>query len=268
MNRPEADRREPGEAALLIYQVVCLAGLALVLMAQMTHGLGLVDLLLLLLGLLGVAARLRAAPVLVLILLAFGQLNQAAFLGARGWGLRRAGWSFHASDIVLCCGTFAYVAGHLRLQALTSYILPPDRRQYEGTPRRGPLGWFTNRPVRRRRAARLVTAAELIVFLLTLPLWAVLAQAGWAWLSTRQAVLGLDLPTPLLRFLLVTWLLAVGGGVTAAGFAQWRRRTMAPAEAAMILQDVLWRETRREQRRLQRWLAWSRLRRAGRKETP
>ena len=32
-------------------------------------------------------------------------------------------------------------------------------------------------------------------------------------------------------------------------------------EAKLFLQDTLWQETRREQRRIQRWLVWSRLRR-------
>jgi len=36
------------------------------------------------------------------------------------------------------------------------------------------------------------------------------------------------------------------------------RRQMTRAEAELMLQDILWRETRREQRRIGRWLAWSR----------
>jgi hypothetical protein len=41
----------------------------------------------------------------------------------------------------------------------------------------------------------------------------------------------------------------------------WRQRQHPPAIAALYLQDVLWKETRREQRRLHRWLAWARLER-------
>jgi hypothetical protein len=43
-------------------------------------------------------------------------------------------------------------------------------------------------------------------------------------------------------------------------------RRMTPPEAGLYLQDVLWRETRREQRRLNRWLAWAWLRRRRREE--
>jgi hypothetical protein len=35
---------------------------------------------------------------------------------------------------------------------------------------------------------------------------------------------------------------------------------MTAEEATLFLQDVLWKETRGEQRRLNRWSAWARLR--------
>ena len=45
----------------------------------------------------------------------------------------------------------------------------------------------------------------------------------------------------------------------------WRRMTLA--EATLFLQDVQWQETRGEQRRLNRWLAWARLRQGRREES-
>jgi len=38
---------------------------------------------------------------------------------------------------------------------------------------------------------------------------------------------------------------------------------MRPEEAALFLQDTLWRETSREQRRINRWIAWARRRQRG-----
>jgi hypothetical protein len=35
---------------------------------------------------------------------------------------------------------------------------------------------------------------------------------------------------------------------------------MGPAAAWIYLQDTLWRETRGEQRQMQRWLAWKKMR--------
>ena len=49
--------------------------------------------------------------------------------------------------------------------------------------------------------------------------------------------------------------------MTAALLGHWRARQMTAAEGELSLQDTLWRETRREQRRLNRWLAWAELRR-------
>jgi hypothetical protein len=41
---------------------------------------------------------------------------------------------------------------------------------------------------------------------------------------------------------------------------------MSVEEATLLLQDTLWLETRREQGRINRWLAWARLRSRRRKE--
>jgi hypothetical protein len=46
---------------------------------------------------------------------------------------------------------------------------------------------------------------------------------------------------------------------TVLGYQRWRRRT--PNESLLFLQETLWTETRRDQRRLNRWLAWGKLRR-------
>jgi hypothetical protein len=252
------------EPAVLLYQVVCLAGLGLVIVPRLAGGVGLLELFLVVVGLLGVLTRWRLAPVVVLGLLAVSQLTQPLLYGVRGFATRPR--APDAADLLLCCGVLAYVAAHYRLQGLLSHILPPDpRNRVEGRPG---LATLWRRPVvRQPRAPRLVTPAELSLFVLSLPLWAVLAQAAWVWLAGRRSFLGLALPEAMSRFLLLAWLLGAGGLAVATLLGQWRRRTMTPAEGELLLQDVVWRETRREQRRLGRWLAWSRLRRA-RKETP
>jgi hypothetical protein len=105
---------------------------------------------------------------------------------------------------------------------------------------------------------------EVGLLVMSLPLAPLLAQVFWAGLAPPREMLGL--PARLWRFLLVGWSLGLGVFVTAAVLRQWRRRLMTPDEAALLLQDTLWHETRREQRRLNRWLAWARLRRRPRKE--
>ena len=86
-----------------------------------------------------------------------------------------------------------------------------------------------------------------------------MANLFWSWLRRRETEL--EVADAAWQGMLVLWL--VGGGVLAVA-AMLRylalRRLTAP-EAALYLQDVLWRETRGEQRRLNRWLAWAWLRR-------
>jgi hypothetical protein len=70
----------------------------------------------------------------------------------------------------------------------------------------------------------------------------------------------LDLYVRVWRLVVLAWTLILGA-ITCRGLlaflARGRRR---PDEALMFLQDSFWRDTRGEQRRLFRWLAWARLR--------
>jgi hypothetical protein len=153
------------------------------------------------------------------------------------------------SDVLLAISLLAYAAGHYRLQGLLVRLFPPD-------------------PRRRREAARcrspgLVTAREVVGLLLALPACGGLAYLFWSWLRGQETEL--EILDSAWQGVLVLWLLG-GGVLAAAGLLRYLAlRRMTPAEAAQYLQDVLWRETHREQRRLNRWLAWAWLRR-GRRE--
>ena len=76
-----------------------------------------------------------------------------------------------------------------------------------------------------------------------------------AWPSAYR---GFDVPR-ISRLLSLAWLLMVGLLVAGTVLAHWRRRQMDRAAAQLLLQDTLWRETRRGQRRIFRWLAWRKL---------
>jgi hypothetical protein len=92
-----------------------------------------------------------------------------------------------------------------------------------------------------------VSAATVGGFLL----WRVVGAVPAPWnIDSRQWRLGL-----------LAWVLIAGVAVTGAilGHLGWRRTSRS--EAAIFLQDGLWHETRREQRRINRWRAWSRRRR-------
>jgi hypothetical protein len=62
------------------------------------------------------------------------------------------------------------------------------------------------------------------------------------------------------RVAMLVWILSVGliGLATAIGYWSWRRHSRA--EAMLVLRDEFWRQTRGEQRRINRWRAWARRR--------
>jgi hypothetical protein len=252
------------ESAVVLYQVLCIAALGLILVPLTLRGLGPAELILLVVGLIGVLGRLRAAPVLLLALLAIAEFRPAVSFGMT----RRVFGGSRLDDWLLPCGVLGYVVAHYRLQSLARNVLPQDRRQREPPPG-GRVRWFRKgRLIRQRRSAGLVTVGELFLFLMTLPLWVWFAMLFRTWLARRESVFEIRLHPAEARLVFTLWLFGVGGFIVASLLSYWRRRAMTAEEAALLLQDTLWRETRGEQRRLQRWLAWSRVRRATREETP
>jgi hypothetical protein len=67
--------------------------------------------------------------------------------------------------------------------------------------------------------------------------------------------------------MLLVWLLGLVFLVASALLSYLAQGRARPEEAALVLQDEAWRETSREQRRIQRWRVWAR-RRQRRKEQP
>jgi len=242
---------QPGVRA---YVFLCLAALGGVLLAQLDQGAGLGGLLVFLVGLLGVLSRLHSAPVLYLLVLATQQFLRQLSLT-----------TVEVSDVVMCGAVLAYVVAHYRLQGLVQNVVPLDPRRREGPPRWHwwRLYWLP-RLASERRSPRGVTPYEVPLLLLTLPAAALAAQVFWAGLTLPRAPPAL--PYPLWSMLLIFWSLGVGMFVVAVALRQWRRRQMTPEEAALLLQDVLWFETRREQCRINRWLAWAHFRSPRRKE--
>ncbi len=232
------------------------------------------------LGALGLLFRWRTAPLLVLLAVVLllaswwlgtdpGRLGTFVMHWLRWWltgwwrgrvPLARTGTPSRGarplSDLLLAVSLLAYAAAHYRLQGLVWRVLPPDPRVPRAA-RRGREGTL-------RRPADQAAAGELIVLLPALAAWAVLAALLWTWLRRRET--DLEMADSSWQAILVLWLLG-GGVLAAAGLLRYLAlRRMTPTEAALYLQDVLWRETRREQGRLNRWLAWAWLRRRRREE--
>lgn len=221
-------------------------------------------LIVVLVGLVGLLLRWRGAALVLLGVLAL--VLQLVL---------RAQWIFgrgpQVAELLLAAGMLCFCVSHYRLIALTSTIIPADPRLRKGQPR-WELGFLRlrRRPpvVRVRRPVASFAANEIVSLLVTLPGCAILAQFVWQalyrhrfWPIENPGLIG-----PLWRFILLTWAIGVAAMVSRAVLGWWTRRHMTRDEAALLLQDTLWKETRREQRLINRWRAWYRIRRR-RKET-
>jgi hypothetical protein len=234
------------------YYVICLVSMSLIWLVLLKRALPTsATLFPILVGVLGIAARWRLAPVLLLATLAVCLKFESTY------NLQKA---FHVSDLILCTATLAYIAAQFRLQGLLDHIVPVDPRRREGPPR-WHVGLLTIRyqpkVVREARSPMLVNREEVGMLILGSALWAGLAQVCWNLLPADRGNPGF--PQPVWRAIVVAWIIGAGLYVVFGLLDYWSQRSMNGEEAALFLQDVLWKETRGEQRRLNRWHAWARL---------
>ncbi|HBI41647.1 MAG TPA: hypothetical protein DDY78_02170 [Planctomycetales bacterium] len=248
--------------AVVAYTVLCLTALMAMVLALTENDHELIGILLVAgIAALGVMARWRAAPLLLLLGLAVLELYHRAT-----WSLysRAADWQETGfTDAVLCAAVLAYSAGQYRLVALSHSVFPIDaRRPPAANARNG------RRPPpfdpRQRRSPHLPQPWEAP--------WLAIMAAGWAlavslfWLVLSVIPAPIDMASGEWRGVLLIFVVglttAVLGG--AAAYLNWF--TATPTEHLLFLQDQAWRETRREQNQINRWLTWARLRRQRRKE--
>jgi hypothetical protein len=288
--KPAAD--EQGErhyfficlAALLVLQLVLLARPLPRWALAVGSWVPLVGLWPVLLGVAGLMLRWRTTPLLVLFVVS-GLLFLAPSRGAHD----------PVRDMLLGAAFLTFTIANYRLQALQHFVFPrdPRHRSLTGTAQAAKRRARDERGVpapvalpARRRAGRLVSLEELSFLLVTVLLWVGVAPFCYPLLES-QPPHGYEthwwehIDNETLRGLAsgvegmveLVWQLRggfwlLGGGVLLAslllGHLLFRRQS--PEEAALFLQDTVWKETRREQRRLNRWLAWARLRQEKRKE--
>lgn len=239
------------------YMLFCLAALFLLVICLAHRGLEWWCLLPPLIGCLALVTHWSHGPPLVIVSLA----------GLLGVAAPRARWIFGdwvrfqtpiLMDLVLCIAVLAYVVGHYRLLSLMRPIFPADSRRSDEAAQ-----------ANRRRSADLVTAWEVALLGLALPVWTGLSVVAWTWMTVdeMEAVLPLDIPRELWRGLRLAWLSLATLAATGI-IANYLRQTSATAEESLLyLQDQCWRHTRREQSSLNRWLTWARLRAQRKKES-
>jgi hypothetical protein len=237
----------------LHYQLLCGMALAAIFLVQLQQGLVLWGVAVVLLGALAILLRVQISPLVVLLPLVGGQLYlQYMFPIGRAHGL------LQVDDVVLCTAALAYLGGHYRLLSLWRSILPVDPRQryHQEAAVIVPLNRL-GKVAPQHRPAALLSRGELALFVLQLPMFALLAQGAWLLLGARRELH--DLSPRWIQFMLLVWGLALSVFIVGQLFRLIRLLQMDHVTAKMVLQDTLWHETRREQRRIARWLAWWKL---------
>ena len=228
------------------YQALCGLALAAMFLLQMQQEILIFfNLAMLLLGALAIFHFTRVSPIVVFAVMAAGQLfdqhQQNEFFGPDHLGSYR---SLDITNILLCVATLTYLIGHYRLHGLRFGVLPYDTRQES--------------VAAQARGETTLSAVELASLMIPIPLCALLADFTVVLLRQPWTVIGY-LPREK-QLLTVGWAVLLALFVAAHGFRYWRRLQMDRATALLLLQDVVWNETRGEQRRLNRWIAWKKLR--------
>jgi hypothetical protein len=274
-------RQEPG---VRLYTGFCLAALLVMLLAMLEGGLGTWSLLPVLIGCVAVFAHWGIGPPVVLLLLGWLVAARANGLdplasifvlvaGRSGRSIMRLSlWrdTSPVADALLCAGTMAYVVGHYRLMSLVRHIFTPDPRREAALKkkRKGTAAPTTATDpevtLAPRRPAGRVEPPEAIRLVLSVPLWLGLAYLLREWLADEPAPLHME--PRLWHGLLVIAGTAVALAAGSAVLAYARQASATPEAALLYLQDQVWRDTRREQSRINRWLVWARLRWQRRKE--
>jgi hypothetical protein len=152
-----------------------------------------------------------------------------------------------AADLLMCVAALVYFAGIYRLQGLWFGVLPADRRRKRGAKESQP-----GPPLVRSEAS--LRPAEFFNLIFIVPTIVLLSEFAWLLLSQRWSPI--DLPVDWRQLMFVSWFILLAMFVSAHFFRMWRRLRMDRATAMLMLQDILWQETRGEQRKIQRWLAW------------
>jgi hypothetical protein len=167
--------------------------------------------------------------------------------------------------MALAVAFLVYSASYYRLMSLTQSLFPvdPRRKRWSQSLKDSRPGGEV--PLLERRLSATVDSREIQLLVVSGVVWSVLGWLLWERLSAWRPQVNFN---PVIwRALLLVWLAGMGLMLTSA-LLSYLKQALAGAEASAIyLQDQIWRETRREQSRLNRWLMAVRLRRQ-RKEGP
>ena len=250
------------------YLLFCFAALFCMVPVLLLMDMDLWCILPLVLGALSLITNWRAGPIFVLLSLtliislrARGldpiTCVQLKFLDGLPEGMRPRSTPFLDGLLSVC--VLAYLVGHYRLQSLIYHVVPPDPRlQIRAVVVKGRKPTPTAPLLNPRRLPGLLTQWELPLLGVVTLVSALGAEYVWLYLR--------GLKTPLQMWLggwqtvTFVWVSACLLLLAWAGFGYYGRHRAKREQSLLYLQDQLWLETRREQGRISRWVAWARVR--------
>jgi hypothetical protein len=171
--------------------------------------------------------------------------------GYGAWSMRRRPAELELRDLVLAGSVLIYLMAQFRLLSLMHKSMPDDP-----SPRR--KGQPEPKPP--RRPLELVSNRELGVMLQLTPVYVLAGVLAWFTLSQYESVAFVGrswgIETPFARLILFLGPFIGSGLLIGVYFRYVALRRMSRTEARLMLQDMFWRETRREHERIFRWRHW------------
>jgi hypothetical protein len=268
----EAPTRNPEELMQTIavrrYVLISILALFLLLLMLLEKKMGEWSLLPITFGCIALFIRVRFGPPLVILTLIVmflrdGYRDDPIRLVLRALGGRfafpAATFASSLSDLFLALAVVVYCVAFYRIQSIVNHILPLD-------PRRKQLVRVSpgKRDYQERRTPERIPRWESFLLPFVGLLWALISLGIWTWVADQTPWPGFSRST--WQFLVLFWLLTLGL-LGAIPWLAYLDSALAGAEAArVLLQDQLWKETRRDQMRIKRMITGARLRRQRGKE--
>jgi hypothetical protein len=256
--------REPG---VKNYLFAGLAALAMVFVVLFQRASDIGGVMLVVIGVAGLVLRWNLAPTAFLVVLTYFLVFPFGIPDppmSKPYEIREG--HFRVVDMVLVFSAVVYLACQFRIFGLVKQAVPFDSVPRKGEqPKRRPPGAIPAGEVTRLLyvAAGVVFVGQLLwlfvtgveidagsTFPLRVPQYSRYSRAGDVSAGAMSAVST--------RFVLLAGLLFFGTLLARLVFGYWRLRVMGPAEAAMVVQEAGWTETRREDVRLAAWRVWGR----------
>lgn len=240
------------DPALLGYLVTAAAGLLVYFFLMSAQGGDIIALIAILFALLGLFAKWTGAPVVVLILTAYGLSDPGFFsllnlVGTGKWLSFAVAGGFNLEDVLLATALLAYVVGHYRLNALLGEAMPKDPSARREVVMPAPV----SRPLTQ------VGPEELPRTLIVGGACVIVGQLGWLAVTViERGMRPHEVSAGTGRAMVLLWGLGSALMVVSAGLTYLRMIRMSPAEASLVVRDEAFHETRRETDRVERWRKW------------